>query len=165
MASGKVHHRASRMAARLATVTGGGAIFLLYLSGDIENIKLVFARFACFISGMIIGIWIDPDLDMIQITSSERRKLKAHPFWGRLWLAYWAPYGAYMSHRGLSHAPVIGTFTRVFYVVWPVFLLSYLLQVSIDLEVFELGLFVIAGWITQDFIHLTLDRYKFNWRI
>lgn len=45
----------------------------------------------------------------------------------RAWYHFWGPYGALLTHRGVSHWPIIGTYTRVFYIGSMLFLIDYLL--------------------------------------
>ena len=65
--------------------------------------------------GMLIGRYVEPDLDMPQTTRSERKLILNSLFMGYVWRLYWFPYARIMPHRGLSHVPILGTLTRVFW--------------------------------------------------
>lgn len=68
--------------------------------------------------GCLLGVVISPDLDQQTVTFSEWVWTKI-PIIGWLmtgvWFTLWLPYAMMFKHRGLSHAPIFGTFTRVFY--------------------------------------------------
>lgn len=34
----------------------------------------------------------------------------------RAWFYFWAPYGILLTHRGVSHLPIIGVLTRIYYI-------------------------------------------------
>ena len=69
--------------------------------------------------GLVAGHLVTPDLDVDAITHEERRALRAGCF-GWAWVAWWWPYARLMAHRGLSHAPLLGTLTRAVYLLWPI---------------------------------------------
>lgn len=57
--------------------------------------------------GCLIGtVWLSPDLDLHHSKPSQR--------WG-IFQPLWKKYAKKSKHRGLSHMPIIGNMTRVFY--------------------------------------------------
>lgn len=60
-----------------------------------------------FLGSFVVGgVWLSPDIDLSQSKPSQR------------WLmlsGLWEPYRSLSGHRGFSHAPVIGTLTRMLY--------------------------------------------------
>lgn len=63
---------------------------------------------ACFVAGYVLSTYyLPPDLDTVS---------NAYYRYGRLRFI-WRPYQKLFSHRGLSHFVLIGTFTRVVYLL------------------------------------------------
>ena len=106
------------------------------------------------------GYVVTPDIDLITLTREEQRIRKRLPIFGRFWVAAWAPYGSFMSHRGISHAPVLGTLTRALYAFWWVALLPDPPSLP---HAFLTAAF--AAWCVQGIWHLAFDRFGFSWRI
>ena len=158
MATGKKHQ-----AAATQTIIVGSAVLAL---GSVALGPAMVIPSLLSAAGLAVGKWIDPDLDMIQITLTERKKLDAAPIAGRLWLSFWASYGALFTHRGISHYPILGTLTRLLYIMWRLKagLLFALVFGIIDHTFFVvLGyvlLCVLPGWILQDVVHLHLDSWR-----
>lgn len=115
---------------------------------------------AGLVCGAVCGWLTTPDIDLITLTREERRMRRAVPFFGRLWVAYWAAYGSFFSHRGISHAPVLGTLTRAVYALWWVVLLP---QPPAIEPAFVAAAF--AAWCAQDIGHLVFDKFGFSWRL
>lgn len=106
-------------------------------------------RAACLGAGALAGLLLTPDLDV-------QRGCKSHAFANRLgigplWRVYWWPYGKLASHRGLSHAPLLGTAGRVLYFPWP-WLILWWLGMPTDLLLCLLG-----GLCLADIGHFILD--------
>lgn len=107
-----------------------------------------------FAMGYFVGtFWLTPDLDLATSRPSRR--------WGMLRL-FWLPYAWLFPHRGLSHRPLLGAFTRLLYLVglagivlWVLDSLGYRLQLSFSLGQSWLSFF--AGILAADLIHLLLD--------
>jgi uncharacterized metal-binding protein len=139
---------------------------------------------------LILGGWlgylIDPDLDALQRTYTEGR---VHRYLGRrvgkLWQAIWAPYAVLIDHRSFwSHMPGIGTVLRASWLTAVAFLpllLFHLFALAVlDISLLELlldllpdtlahlhpqpqwGLWLLAGWTIQDFVHLALDGFNLH---
>jgi len=104
MASGKAHALTSLVAAVPCGIAMG------WLTADIG------AGVAAAV-GCASGIALSPDLDMAQeITESERLVIRRLWVVGWLWTMFFLPYGWLIPHRHpLSHAPLIGTIGRLFY--------------------------------------------------
>ena len=92
----------------------------------------------------------------------------------RLWYYFWHPYGALLTHRGISHCPIIGTLTRVGYIFIFCIIISKLS--GINLSTYYLKLFFSQGflktsalhydWVTfclpifiSDIVHFIIDLY------
>lgn len=104
------------------------------------------------VSGILTGVVITPDMDLAE-------NFKGEPFWYL--------YGRLFKHRGISHAPVVGTLTRVLYMVIfaaPVFLLMgwgwWLSDRLMDLWSYVW----LGGLVLADVFHYVLDISvsKFN---
>ncbi len=66
--------------------------------------------------GCYSGIYLSPDLDLVQITRSERLAMNRYRIVGLLFYLYWLPYGYAIPHRHpFSHWPILGTCGRVLY--------------------------------------------------
>lgn len=101
-----MHHLAWKIA--LPVVMAGGAILWHY---DYHSQ-------AIFISiGYLSGKYLDPDLDQLKITQARQNALHDFSILGYFWIGYWYAYGYLFKHRGISHVPIIGTLTRVFYLL------------------------------------------------
>lgn len=110
--------------------------------------------------GSAVGVFLTPDIDHHVRTEEELVFYRRHPFLGKLYEAFWAPYAVFFDHRGVSHWPVVGTITRA---VYPLFVLVTLSRAYFhpwweDVEflwLFWLALFV--AWVVQDMVHIVTD--------
>ncbi len=103
----------------------------------------------CFTAAFIYGtFFLHPDMDLA-------RNIRLFSWKGLLTLPF-RPYSYLFRHRGISHIPVIGTLTRVLWLlglfalfgwVYPHFTSSY-------------TWFGIGGLATADFFHVVLDRIR-----
>lgn len=93
-------------------------------------------EFLAFTSGYMVGtFFLTPDNDLIQSNPNRRWKLLRF---------IWIPYTKVFSHRGMSHVPFYGTFTKLLYLA-VVFLsiailVSFLLGSTLDIKVLKLNL-------------------------
>ena len=117
--------------------------------------------------GCFCGIFISPDLDMRQRTVSETTLLRWSLSIGYIWVFLWYPYAMLFRHRGISHTPLIGTVTRVLYLLGIAVLVQYLAytfsgaQWSIWAWVEEYQRFIaifIGGLAISDLGHWVLDH-------
>jgi len=71
--------------------------------------------------GCGLGAFLSPDYDQEMIVWGKWKIYKALPpityLLGAIWIAYWMPYALLMKHRGLSHWPILGTLTRLIYLL------------------------------------------------
>lgn len=89
-------------------------INLLFLPGAVYYLNP--SSFEGFISGYLIGtFFLSPDNDLYHSKPNKR--------WG-VFRFLWYPYVKIFSHRGISHLPIIGTVTRLTYLI-SVFLLLF----------------------------------------
>lgn len=88
------------------------------INQSVETSLLI--SFGCF-----LGLFLDPDLDLVGKTESEKRVGKI-PIFGWFWFLYWFPYGKFLKHRSFwSHTPLLGTFIRWVYLFAIPFILCY----------------------------------------
>ena len=115
--------------AKISLVGSIGVAAVGLMGGIIWPVVTVPALVAAL--GVVAGAILSPDLDQPMITWSEWFIIKLLPplSWipGLLMVAYWLPYSLMMKHRGVSHWPVIGTLTRIAYMI-PV---GYLVHLSL----------------------------------
>lgn len=96
MADGKFHDRAI-----LATAPIVGLAAML-IAPSLTPIAVA--------SHVLGGLFLSPDLDTVS---------RPYRRWGVLrWI--WIPYQKLIPHRGLSHLPIVGTASRVAYLLLPV---------------------------------------------
>lgn len=128
--------------------------------------------------GSLAGIVITPDIDLETPTYEEWRFYRiAYPL-GVLWQWLWFPYAAFMAHRGLSHIYLLGTLSRLLYLLYVVIPLVIMLinaispyvgstygyqagRISIEYanagDLFWYGL--IISWSIQDAGHIFTDHH------
>lgn len=68
--------------------------------------------------GAVLGTLITPDYDIQGSTITEAIIRKTLPLVGDFWVADWFLYSLWSKHRGISHIFVIGTLTRMVYLLW-----------------------------------------------
>lgn len=175
MASGIEHERAStrfimliQPPILLASFGACVAVWLQYLELWLAIFLIVCA--IGYLFGLYVGRRVTPDLDIDEvITRQTRRYLDRHRVLGWLWRFYWLPYALIHPHRGVSHAPFIGTIGRWIYmftlpvVACAILLYFVLLESQISLS-FALGCYLIfwgaeyIGQSSQDLLHIWMDR-------
>ena len=142
MANGRQHAEALQLAA----VPVGMLAYVV--SNDVETAVAVAI-------GVLVGIIIDPDLDMVQPTHSEWQMRQALGIIGKVWQWYWLPYAWLVPHRSwISHKPIIGTAIRVSYLlILPLVFVPTLAQLVAN-KYFFVGLIGLAA---ADIIHWFMD--------
>ena len=144
--SGKVHYKWWKKFLWLALIIGAAFAWLSVPLG----LGVVF--------GYLLGRYIDPDLDLVQTSSSEYRAMRELKIFGALLVAYWLPYSYVIPHRSpLSHFPILGTLGRFVYVFWwlvPLYIFAGVEFNNIMLF-FLIGIF--NGLNLSDTIHWVLD--------
>lgn len=155
------------------TVVAGGAVGAMFFLTDLEPELLV-----AFGIGSGAGLLVTPDLDLVQITYTERLARRI-PVLGLLLVASGLPYGMLFRHRGISHHPIWGTLSRWIYVVlvflfWLVWMLGLMwiflpdwvpaLRLQWDPAYLWLLGFFCLGWWVQDLTHLLADWVYSGWR-
>lgn len=129
--------------------------------------------------GAFTGFLVTPDIDANVTTREEYRMYKI--FWplGLIWQNLWAPYGLIFAHRGWSHTPFIGTFTRLIYVVVAITLAiltfnEYIWWMGYDEKLkgdvliafrfiaqnFEMCVAWFLLWAWQDILHYVADKWS-----
>ena len=109
------------------------------------------------------SLWLSPDLDLLRNSSRNR--------WGALsWI--WEPYARIFKHRGMSHHPILGPFTRVLYlagIIWIIVeMYRYLSFPMPDLLIIHASantlLSVGLGIYMPNLIHVAIDYAATLWR-
>lgn len=163
------HHRIATLAIMpaAAIVAGYVASALGEQSGLQDGLR---AGLACSL-GVLATLAVNPDLDLLQ--SSFRSKLRKKPLFIPWWLL-WYLYSAAIPHRHpYSHFPVLGTFIRVMYLLFPICVVFALLATAelIDpREVFSyyqpyFFRWFVLGMIVSDTIHWLMDTAQSTTRI
>ena len=165
MASGVEHERAYNRAINwLQPVTLAVAANAIYIDSP-----MLLCSAAGFLLGLYVGRRVDPDLDMTQITLTERRAIQRNFVFGHLWRIYWLPYSKLIPHRSpLSHLPGAGTLLRWLYLFWLLFLAQGLILLELNsaaitalFVAFWIGEF--AGQCWMDLVHLWMDDLRIFW--
>ncbi len=164
MPSGKTHTRIDLIC--LAIILGAGAYFwghLVRFFGRAEMVEYGIIFVVAYLFGTFL---LSPDLDLK--TSDPVKN------WGILrWL--WRPYARFFKHRGLSHVPIVGTMTRVIYILAVVGVLAAAANVCLNLgwkisldnwKKIDLNvvLWAFAGLCLPDLFHILADHVLKNAR-
>jgi uncharacterized metal-binding protein len=108
--------------------------------------------------GCLFGIVCSPDLDIPEVTISERVMVDLFGKAGWLWFYYWLPYGLLFRHRHmLSHAPVLGTAVRLIWLLWIPFLLGVWNGIRFDQLPVEVLIAFVGGLAFSDLLHWAMD--------
>lgn len=149
MADGKTHRKVT-----IATIPliAGGALFS---TGSLETAVLC-------ASGGVLGIFVEPDLDVDHKTVSESTLMRILPL-GWVWYIYWKPYALLMPHRIMfSHWPILSTLIRWIYLFGPTALILFLLGYPVGVW-FQLYLnylvAVFVGNAITDYMHFGIDVF------
>ena len=131
MPDGNTHALITTLAAPVAAITAYGLG-----ASELDSA-------ACAI-GCLTGLVLTPDLDL--------------PRGRGLWRLYWLPYEKISRHRGLSHAPVIGTLIRLAYVA-PLLAAISIIWISIIRIILPASvvLWWAAGLVFADLLHIGAD--------
>lgn len=161
MPSGRVHRITTVAAMPLVGVAAGyGAGLLGQQTGLHDGFR---AGIACSL-GVLATLAVNPDLDLLE--SSFKSKVRNKSLFLPWWLL-WMPYSMAIPHRHTySHAPLLGTFIRVMYLLFFVALTMAIL-VTANLitpeTIFDSDpprwfiLWFLAGMAVSDAIHWFLD--------
>lgn len=148
MPSGRVHS-----AAITAQLVAAGGILLA--TSDHERIA--------YAAGLVAGYLFGPDLD-VDAGNISRHYLRRIPGVGRLvataWAVLWWPYAVLVPHRSpVSHYPLIGTASRVGYVLFVVYLVARVAGVELPpLPDLRLVAYAAGGLVAADTGHWLLDQ-------
>ena len=151
MSDGKKHG----IATVLLTVPTGFAVG--YLAQSIIDIPSMI--------GCLIGLIIDPDLDVNGLTKSKTRLSKIALPLTYLWALLWSIYSWGIPHRHwISHLPIVGTVGRLSYLIVILSLISmgYFGQWLVTIPYDILFRFFI-GLAVSDTAHFIMDKGKLRW--
>lgn len=106
-------------------------------------------------TGCLLGLIIDPDLDcnstIDRMNASRWRMMQLWKPLGYIWFVIWWPYGRLFYHRGISHTPLIGTLTRILYLLFvPILVSSGAIMAGYDLT---MPLMDLQGWLRGHALH------------
>jgi uncharacterized metal-binding protein len=146
MPSGKVHYSVS--AATVAIL----APLSVYGASQQES-PLLDVAVAGFVCGLLVGLFITPDVDL-RFTYSKRRMRQKLPLIGYLMYLWFLPF-ALGKHRGLSHT-YLGTLMRWAWMWW-VLGITVLAMGVLPQFVFVFMLCAFLGQGIQDTTHLVAD--------
>lgn len=115
-----------------------------------------------FVGYLLFAKYIDPDADLLGITSSEWRAMRDLGVLGFLIVWWMMPYAYIMKwfggHRGISHIHIVGTLTRVLWLAWLPAWLLFKQDVSLGLYTTSFFLGVFLGLSLADSVHIFLDN-------
>lgn len=160
MPDGATHYRIWKDRIPLAVVVGTTV-------GILDKDPLVAVG---FISGYLMGRYVDPDADLIGVTSSEGRLMRELKIFGVLLTMWLFPYAYLMRFVGLngrkghrnffSHFPIVGTLIRYIWIFGlPMFLYWwYIADFPIWFPAVVLSSF--SGLCLADIFHWVADMDK-----
>ena len=153
MPSGRVHLRIESMLLFACTSLGG----LLLATRSIRAEALV-----AFVIGYGFSmLFLSPDLDLARSRASRR--------WG-IGRVLWWPYAALFKHRGKSHHPILGSLTRILYLLLLLCLIGAavvtLLGAQISLALPKPDVFVgsVLGLYIPNLTHIAADWLVSAWK-
>ncbi|MFT5365730.1 MAG: putative metal-binding protein [Candidatus Latescibacterota bacterium] len=164
MPSGKIHTRIDLFL--LVVLIGAAGYFWSLLTGYFGRDEFV-EYGSVFVVAYLFGTFLlSPDMDLN--TSDPMRN------WGVLRLL-WRPYAHFFKHRGVSHVPILGTLTRVVYILLLVYVIFAVANALFDLG-WELSvknlrgvdqkaiIWGLCGLCLPDIFHIMADRLFKNAR-
>ena len=164
MPSGRTHTRIDLV--MLVVLLGGGAYFWGPLTRFFGRDE--FSEYSIvFVVSYLFGTFLlSPDMDLAK--SDPMRN------WGVLRLL-WRPYSHLFKHRGVSHMPIVGTLTRVLYILSVVYVVGAVANVFFnmgwkmslrDLQRIDwVGvIWALCGLCLPDLFHILADRLFKNAR-
>lgn len=122
---------------------------------------------AIFVLAYLFGTFLlSPDMDLA----------KSEPManWGLLrWI--WRPYANLFKHRGISHTPILGTLTRVLYLLVVIYMILAIINVCFEMDWkmsfrhlnkinWTAAIWALAGLCLPDLFHILADRMFRNAR-
>lgn len=119
--------------------------------------------FAFFYSGGYLGRCISPDVDIDHATYQDFFVEFVEPYAHKIWYFMWLPYRKLVPHRHwISHTPVISSLIRVFYLIFPCFLISFFIPefkifLNLLVEYWDFSFYFLVGLMWADIIHITMD--------
>lgn len=158
MPSGKTHIRIDLF---MLVIVMGVVVYFWGTLAKYLGRDEVFEYWVVFVVAYLFGTFLlSPDMDLH--TSDPMKN------WGVLRLL-WRPYSAVFKHRGLSHMPIVGTLTRVVYILLVVYCLLVLANMSFDLgwkisgrDLKEIDrntvVWGLCGLCLPDIFHIVADR-------
>ncbi|PIS02725.1 MAG: hypothetical protein COT85_01455 [Chlamydiae bacterium CG10_big_fil_rev_8_21_14_0_10_42_34] len=109
---------------------------------------------ACFSAAFIYGtIFLHPDLDLA-------RNIRLFSLKGLLTLPF-RPYSYLFRHRGISHIPIIGTLSRILWLIFFFYFIFTCLNWAMPNVIEYNGVYIafaLAGVAAADLIHVLLDK-------
>jgi len=125
------------------------------------------------VGGALTGYILTPDIDVNTMTYEEARMYRVFWLLGVVWTSLWTPYATAFSHRGWSHTPIIGTLTRLAYILLVSTLIIWISRVP-GLNPYALAEYAYYNptvsiswfllWACQDIVHYICDISSTAWK-
>jgi uncharacterized metal-binding protein len=127
---------------KLNVIAFGGAL-ALFLSQHCNLVDGLLRSLYFVAIYMLASAYIQPDLDQTvqrpgkttfplgqfkNTKMGENLATLLFPI-NRIWYYLWQPYGSLLTHRGIGHWPIIGTWTRAIYLLGILFILNHLIPI------------------------------------
>jgi hypothetical protein len=150
-------------------------VFLPFLTVDILSPYAGILVYMGYVCGILwVSRYIDPDADLLGMTESEGRLMREWKFThnkviqevggciGFVVVWWMLPYAYIMKffggHRGLSHTHVLGTLTRVLWILWPVAFVWWWYYMPWAEFIIPFVCGITGGLIVTDSMHIYLDN-------
>jgi uncharacterized metal-binding protein len=152
MSSGIVHGRATKAISPF--------VFVIVFICTNDFILATYGLIGC-----LLGLFIEPDLDVDHTTMSERRIQDVSFLLGRIYYFIWLPYAKLLPHRSfLSHTPVLSTSIRYIYIsAWvlavPLLLGFWPIIRTFVLEYQDELVWLFIGTCVSDTMHFIFDQF------
>lgn len=91
------------------------------------------------LSGTMAGVLVTPDVDLPTKTYEENRVYRVNRWIGIAWQTFWTPYALIFRHREISHWHLIGTATRMIYMLGAAYIMIGYVAVGIYNDICVIG--------------------------
>lgn len=119
-----------------------------------------------FTIGCLLGLIVEPDLDVNHVTESERRMIKVFGPLAYLWIGLWLPYALIIPHRSiLSHTPIVGTTIRLAYLLGWLYLLLGVLGMQDWLFIAMQANLEVLAWLVLGLIIADTGHWIADWKM
>lgn len=121
---------------------------------------------AMFAIGCLLGLIVEPDLDVNHVTESERKMIKVFGPLAYLWIGLWLPYALIVPHRSiLSHMPILGTAIRLVYLLGWLYLLLNAVSMQDWLFIAIQSNLEVLAWLVLGLVIVDTGHWIADWRM